>query len=123
MFEKEIWIARRKSTKTNRNGIEIEKFDTPKKYRFNYQPISGNTKINEYGDEINNYYRMFVDRSVFQGKIKTGDRAYLSNEDLAESELEEIALNDDENCSNANYKIVVVLPQNFKIRIDLMKIK
>lgn len=123
MFEKEIWIARRKQIKTNRNGIEIEEFEKPKKYRLNYQPISGNTKINEYGDEINDYYRIFVDRLLFQGQIKVGDRAYLCDGEISEKELKDIALSDNKHCEKANYKIMVVLPQNIKTRIDLMKIR
>lgn len=122
MFEKEIWIANRKSLTTNKNGIEIEKFDTPKKYYMNYQPVSGNTKLNEYGDDITNYYRIFVDRKVFQGKIKVGDRAYLSDANLLEEDLEKVATSDNEKCKNANYRVEVVLPQNLKMRIDLIKI-
>lgn len=122
MFEKEIWIAKRTKVKTNKSGIEIEYFETPKKYYFNYQPVSGNTYFREYGDDINNVYRMFVDRKFYQGKIKVGDKVYLSDGDIAENELEDLALNDDQHCTKANYRVQVVLPQNIKTRIDLMKL-
>ena len=75
MFEKEIWIAKRKKVTTNKNGVEKEFFEKPQKFYFNYQPVSGNTKLEEYGEDINNVYRMFVDRKNFQGKIRDGDRA------------------------------------------------
>ena len=123
MFEKEIWIAKRNKVTTNKNGVEKEFFEKPQKFYFNYQPVSGNTKLEEYGEDINNVYRMFVDRKNFQGKIRVGDRAYLSDGDISEQELEELATNDDEKCTKANYRIEVVLPQNIKTRIDLIKIR
>lgn len=123
MFEKEIWFAKRVKVKSNKNGVEMEYFEKPQKFYLNYQPVSGNTHLAEYGEEINNVYRIFVDRKMYQGKIKVGDRAYLSDGDISEQELENLALNDNERCLKANYRVEVVLPQNIKTRIDLIKIR
>lgn len=121
MWEKEIWIAKRVKIETDEFGNEIEYFDKPIKYMFNYQPVSGNTSYKEYGEDINKVYRTFVDRAIFQGKIKTGDRVYLSDGELCENELGAIAMKEDEFCNKANYRVLVVLPQNYKMRIDFMK--
>ena len=56
-----------------------------------------------------------------QGKIKVGDRVYLSDNDVLESELENLAMSDNEFCENANYEITVALPQNFKMKVDFTK--
>ena len=121
MWEKEIWIAKRIKVETNDFGIDIEYFDKPKKYRFNYQPISGNTDIMEYGEKITDVYRTFIDKAVYLGKIKVGDRVYLEDGEILESELENLVISDNEFCEKANYVVKVVLPQNFKMRLDFIK--
>lgn len=120
MWEKEIWIARRNKLITNDDGIEVPYFDTPTPYRMNYQPVSGYLGLMEYGENISNVYRAFVDRRM-QGKIKVGDRVYLSDNEVLESELENLAMSDNEFCENANYEITVALPQNFKMKVDFTK--
>lgn len=121
MWEKELWIAKRVKVEKNFSGIDIEYFETPKRYAFNYQPLSGNTDMLEYGEKINDVYRTFVCRSQYQGLIRVGDRVYLSDGEVLEEELQSIALNDNENCEKANYVVKTVLPQNFKMRIDFIK--
>lgn len=121
MWEKEIWIAKRLKIETNDFGVDIEYFDKPKKYMLNYQPVSGNTSYLEYGDKINDVYRVFVNRLQYQGVINVGDRAYLSDGQIAEKDLEELAINDNGFCEKSNYVVQVVLPQNIKTRIDFMK--
>ena len=122
MFEKEIWIAKRKSIETNENGIDVEIFEAPKKYYLNYQPISGYLDLQQYGEDINNIYRIFVNRNSFQGVINVGDRAYLNDGLTSEKDLREIVESDNKYCEKANFKVSLVLPQNLKIRIDLIKI-
>lgn len=121
MWEKEIWIAKRYKVETNDFGVDIEYFEKPIKYRFNYQPVSGNTDIMEYGEKITNVYRTFVNKNEYLGKIRVGDRVYLEDGEILESELENIAENDNVHCEKANYIVKVVLPQNFKTRIDFIK--
>ena len=84
------------------------------KYKFNYQPISGNTDIMEYGEKITDVYRTFIDKAVYLGKIRVGDRVYLEDGEILESELENLVISDNEFCEKANYEVKVVLPQNFK---------
>ena len=121
MWEKEIWIAKRVKVETNDYGVDIEYFEKPKKYRLNYQPISGTTAYQEYGEKTRNMYRTFVSRNLFQGVINIGDRVYLSDGTYAEKDLKELAESDDEYCNKANYYVISVLPQNFLTKIDFMK--
>ena len=87
----------------------------------NYQPVSGYTDYAVYGDKMRDTYRAFVNRLAYQNVINVGDRVYLSDGQLAESELEKIAMSDNEYCEKANYSVYVVLPQNYKTQIDFMK--
>ena len=119
-WEKEIWIAKREKVETNEFGVDVEYFSEPKKYRFNYQPVSGNTNLLEYGEKINDVFRAFINRE-YLSKIKVGDRVYLEDGEVLQSELEDMVENDNEFCQNANYVVKVVLPQNLKIRVDFIK--
>ena len=121
MWEKEIWIAKRNKIETNEFGVDIEYFDKPIKYRFNYQPISGNTNLLEYGDKMNDVYRAFVDKNMYLGKIKVGDRVYLEDGEILASELQNLAKTDNQFCEKANYVVRVALPQNLKMRLDFIK--
>lgn len=119
MFEKKLYIASRKSIEHTDYGNEIEKFDNPKEYWFNYQPVNGTLDYQQYGANIRNIYRAFIDMS-YLGKIKVRDRAYLIDGEI--QDIKDRALNDNEYCEKANYRVIVVLPQNFKIRVDFEKI-
>ncbi len=121
MWEKEIWIAKRKSIEENEEGWQVEIFETPKKYYLNYQPVSGVTSYLQYGEKVTDIYRAFVDRAYFQGVIKVGDRVYLSDGFVAEDELKSLALSDNKYCEKANYVVKSVLPQNYKTKIDFIK--
>ncbi len=122
MWEKELWIAKRNIT-TNDDGNDIESFEKPIKYRMNYQPVSGYLDYMKYGENVENVYRTFVSKNIYQGVIKAGDKVYLSDNDVLEKDLERLVNNDNELCKNANYKVEVVLPQNLLIKIDFLKIK
>ena len=120
-WEKEIWIAHRIKVEKDDYGNEIEYFDKPKRYFINYQPVSGYTSFLQYGANSVDVYRAFVDRQSFSGVIKKYDRAYLSDGDISEEELQELAQSDNEFCEKANYRVEIVLPQNVKTKIDFKK--
>lgn len=119
--EKEIWIAKRRKIETNEYGQEIEYFDKPQRYYINYQPVSGYTSYLLYGDKITSVYRAFVDRNM-ECVFNIGDKVYLNDGTMKLNQLEKVAKSDNEFCEKANYVINTVLPQNFKIRVDFMKI-
>lgn len=121
MWEKELWIARRKKVDLNENGIDIEIFEEPEKIYLNYQPVSGYTSYLEYGERINDVYRAYVNRCFSNHCIRVGDRVYLSDGEICECDLENLVLSETEYGENANYVVNVVLPQNLKTRIDFIK--
>lgn len=121
MWEKELWIARRKSIETNDMGVEIEKFYTPIRYRLNYQPVTDQVSMMEYGEHIIDVYRAFVMRNKYQSILKVGDRIYLCDGEIGEDELKDLVESDDEFCNKANYVVKCVLPQNFLTRVDFIK--
>lgn len=118
---KEIWIASRKKVEINEYGVEIEYFEKPKKYFMNYQPTSGYTDYLVYGDKITSMYRAYIDRR-HECLFNIGDKVYLNDGTLKECQLEKVVLDDNEFCEKANYTISMILPQNFKLRIDFTKI-
>lgn len=119
--DKEIWIAKRRKIVTNEYGQEIEYFDKPQRYYINYQPVSGYTSYLLYGDKVTSVYRAFVDRNM-ECVFNIGDKVYLNDGTMKANQLEKIAKSDNEFCEKANYVINIVLPQNFKIRVDFIKI-
>ena len=122
MWEKEIWIAKRKRVETNSDGVQIEYFEKPQKYYMNYQPVSGYTSYLIYRDKTKNVYRAYIDNMSCECKFNVGDKVYLSDGFISECQLKELATTDNEFCEKANYTIDLILTQNFKTRIDFMKI-
>ena len=121
MWEKEIWIAKRISIEQDEYGNDIERFDKPKKYMFNYQPISGSLKLQDYGENNDDMFRAYVDKAYYLGKIKRGDRVYLEDDETLVSDLVKLVRNDNEFCQNANYVVKSALPQNLKLKLDFVK--
>ena len=117
-WQKEIWIAKRTKVESGYYGVDIAEFEKPKKYYFNYQPVSSSTTFQKEGTDINADYQMFIDKNIYQGQFHVGDVAYLSDGETLESELKNMAENDNIYCENSNYIITRVDPQNIKIRIS-----
>lgn len=122
MWEKKLYIATQNQIEENDYGYEIQTYNLPKEYRFNYQPSSGLTNYLQYGKDINKVYVAYINRSIYDGVFHEGDVAYLSDGKYLESELDELVENEDKYCQKANYRITSVLPQNLRIRIDFTRI-
>ena len=123
MWEKEIWIAKRKSAEINEYGVEIETFEKPIKYAMNYQPVSGYTDYAVYGDKMRDTYRAFVNRLEYQNVINVGDRVYLSDGQLAESELEKIDGVLKVNKTSFKYEVEIKDEKYFKNIFNYIKTK
>lgn len=119
MWEKPLYIAKRINIIEDDYGNPISYFEKPKEYFFNYQPIDGDLAFQQYGDKVSNIYRAFIPMA-YLGKIKVGDKAYLIDGEI--QDIVSLVLNDNENCTMANYTIIAVLPQNLKIRVDFEKV-
>lgn len=95
-------------------GNEITVYGTPEKHRFNIQPVTSTSDIQEFG-EIANKMKVAVitNRKKYEGKFKEFDCAYL---DGASPEGETI------NGEKANYRIYAVQNQNVIIRVFFIKL-
>ena len=122
MWEKKLYIATKKDVVENEYGYEVEIYNEPQEYAFNYQPSSGLTNYLLYGKDTNKVYVAYISRSLYDGVFHEGDVAYLSDGQYLESELDELVEKEDEYCNKANYRITSVLPQNLKIRVDFTRI-
>ena len=122
LWEKKLYIATQNGVEENDYGYEIQTYNIPELYRFNYQPSSGLTSYLQYGKDVNKVYVAYISRSLYDGVFHEGDVAYLSDGKYLECELDELVENENKYCEKANYRITSVLPQNLKIRIDFTKI-
>ena len=91
-------------------GNELNVYDEPKKYKFNYQPVTDQREfatLEADGININGVQRALLDL-YYLDKIKVYDKAYL-NEATPEGETY--------NGEKANYRVVKFIPQNVKILV------
>lgn len=115
---KPLYIAKRLKVEENDYGMEIETFDKPKAYQFLYMPTSGKVEYQVYGERISRMFTCFVPYDIYLGTFHEGDRAYLIDESLQDVSIAKT----DNNCKNANYRIISVLPQNRVIKLTFEKI-
>lgn len=114
------YIANRKSITKDDYGHDIETFKTPEYFNFLLMPSGTNlVDAQRYGEQVDTMYTAYIPKG-FIGKFHRGDRAYLIDEDLQDLS---IALQDSEDCENANYKLVACQPQNVVIKLLFQKIK
>lgn len=114
------YIANRKSITKDDYGHDIETFQTPEYFNFLLMPSGTNSvDAQRYGEQVDTMYTAYIQKS-FIGKFHRGDRAYLIDEDLQDLS---IALQDNEDCENANYKLIACQPQNIVIKLLFQKIK
>jgi hypothetical protein len=114
------YIANRKSITKDDYGHDIETFQTPEYFNFLLMPSGTNSvDAQRYGEQVDTMYTAYIPKS-FIGKFHRGDRAYLIDEDLQDLS---IALQDNEDCENANYKLIACQPQNIVIKLLFQKIK
>ena len=123
IFRKKIgYLANRIDVQKTARGNEIEIFDTPFAFSGIYMPLTDDTNLENYGQDIHRKLRMFVNYYEWYGKIHVGDRAYLMDQKTSEEDLPTLVEKDNEYCNNANYKVSVCEIQNLKIRIEFEKI-
>ena len=109
-WDKICYISSKLSSKEDQYGNEIAQYDVPKRYKFNYQPVTSQTElaaIMPFGQTTQGIIRAFLDIK-YLNKIKESDLAYLYG---ASPEDEK------RNGYNANYKVVKFIPQNVKILV------
>ncbi len=95
-WKKDVYIASKKEVTLDDEGNEIVIYDKPRKFRFNYQSISSNSNIAEFGENSKMMKKAVIPIS-YQGQFKEFDVAYL---DGATPEGEE------NYGDNANYRLL-----------------
>jgi len=91
-------------------GNELATYYEPKKYRFNYQPVTNDAdkaNLEPYGVTMSGTVRAMIDSKYF-GEFNRYDLAYLYD---ATPDSEEYA------GQYANYRVVTAIPQNMKLLV------
>lgn len=77
-WNKEIWIAsKNEKSELDDYGNPIQKYEKPKKYKINVQPISSEADIQEFGENAKEMQKAVIEYNKYFGKFKEHDVAYL----------------------------------------------
>lgn len=77
-------------------GNEIKEYDEPVPYSFNYQPLSSNLDLMEFGEKANLIQKAVIP-ILYKGLFKENDYAYLDGT---------TPFNEGNNGDNANYRLL-----------------
>lgn len=111
-WKRDIYIASKKEISLDDDGNEIVVYDEPKKYSFNYQPVSSNAEITEFGEKASVMKKAVIPIS-YKHQFKEFDVAY----------LDDITPNGEENYGdNANYRLLPPRDGNAVITIYFEKL-
>lgn len=114
-WNKTCYIARKKDDpEIDDYGNEINNYYKPVMYRFNIQPAGGDFDLTLYGETVNKVYRAIVPIK-YKDEIKEGDIAYLDGVDPLQEEKGTYG-------SNGNYVVDSIRPQNIAMAIYFKKI-
>lgn len=95
-WKKDVYIASKKEVTLDDEGNEIVIYDEPKSFKFNYQPVSTDSDIAEFGENSKMMKKAVIPIS-YQGQFKEFDVAYLDG----------TKPNGEENYGdNANYRLL-----------------
>ena len=114
VFGKDLWIASKKKSVKDSFGNEIPVYGKPKKYHFNYQPVTSETELEAFGVVGLQMMKAICSKKLYENVFKEYDLAYLDG-----------ATPDGEtrNGANANYRIYGnPLNQNLVVTIYFEKI-
>ncbi len=75
-WAKDVYIASKKEVTLDDEGNEIVIYDEPKQFKFNYQPVSTDADIAEFGENAKMMKKAVIPIS-YQGQFKEFDVAYL----------------------------------------------
>lgn len=106
-WQRKIYIASKLGISIDEFGNEVVKYDIPKEYSFNVQPISAEVDLAEFGEKASMIQKAVIPIK-FKDYFKENDLAYL---DGKSPEREE------NNGMNANYKLYPPRNQNKAIII------
>lgn len=111
-WKKELWIASKIDVGYDEEGNEISIYDEPKPYIFNYQPVTSDSEIAEFGEKVKFMKRLVIPIS-YKDVFKSFDVAYLDGN---------TPTNETKNGENANYRLLPPRDGNAIITIYLEKL-
>lgn len=94
-WRKPLYIASKLRVDVDEEGNEVNVYDDPVYYEFNYQPVTSEADIQEFGENVEKVEKMVIPIS-YLGSFKEFDVAYL---DGATPEGEQV------HGINANYRL------------------
>lgn len=111
---KDVYIVSKIGVDYDEDDNEVEIFDKPNEipYKFNYQPVSTDAEIAEFGENAKIMKKAVIPIS-YQGMFKEFDRAYLDGVS---------PIGEKNNGDNANYKLLPPRDGNSVIIIYFEKI-
>lgn len=115
-WKKGCYIASLEKTEEDDFGNEINHYYKPEHYDFNVQPANGSTDIAMYGERVSKMYKAVISLAEYSGMFKEGDVAYLEG-------IEPTNETEKTYGYEANYKVVSVRPQNTALLIYFEKRK
>lgn len=95
-WKKDVYIASKLDVELDEEGNEIVIYDEPIPFKFNYQPVSSDADIAEFGENSKMMKKAVIPIS-YQGRFKEFDVAYLDG----------ATPNEEKNYGdNANYRLL-----------------
>ncbi len=101
-WQKPIYIASKIGVEEDEYGNEIVTYGEPRQYKFNVQPVSSEVDLVEFGEKASTMQRAVIPIR-YKGYFKENDLAYLEGQSPN---------NEEENGSNANYRLYPPRNQN-----------
>jgi len=111
-WKKECWIAEKIKVIYDDEGNEIAEYNKPIKFEFNYQPISSNADLMEFGEKASMVQKAIIPIE-YKDKFKEFDVAYLDGVE-PDGEVK--------NGDKANYRLYPPRNQNSVIQIYFEKL-
>ena len=75
-WKKPLYIASKLRVDVDEEGNEVTVYDEPVAYKFNYQPVTSEADIQEFGENVEKVEKMVIPIS-YLGSFKEFDVAYL----------------------------------------------
>lgn len=96
-WKKVLYIAKKTGVEdSDEYGVETAVYDKPTKYEMNYQPISSEADIAEFGEHASQMQKAVIEKSKYLNKFSEFDVAYLDGATPTDEEY---------NGANANYRL------------------
>lgn len=111
--EKILWLSKLISSTIDDYGNDVDTYSVPVKYKANYQPVSADSSIQEFGANSTEIIVALFDKNQFTGVFNDFDLVYLDGASPS---------NETNYGDNSNYRVQSVREQNKKIIVYFEKL-